>query len=145
MTNKSFEEKVRSLSAREMVMTMVEGLEKPAVEVDMATFGTADGGKCFGCAATNAICLISGHVFGADEIRGTGSRGIAINTDWDFLSDFEAAIDRLRRGRVAGYNLYASYGGFVQLKEPDYELPVLTTENYRDHLDAYRKFAEEQD
>jgi hypothetical protein len=35
----SFDEKVRSMSAKEIIMAMVNGLKNPAVKVDMGSFG----------------------------------------------------------------------------------------------------------
>ena len=140
----TFKEKVQSMTGREIVLAMVEGLENPAVEVDMDTFGDDINGKCFGCAATNTICKISGKTFDAPSIIGTNSRADFITTGRQFLSDFEDAIDELRLGKVDQYNRFAFTCGIAQLDVPDYDLPILDTDNYLEGLPAYRKFAEEQ-
>lgn len=68
----NFKQKVQSMTAKEIIMAMVESLiPPPLIKVDMGTFGTTEITKpatkflgwtlrkaesiCFGCAATNTI------------------------------------------------------------------------------------------
>ena len=60
---KEIRDKIRLLSAKEIILVMIEGLRNPVVKVDMETYGQIkhfESGKnvCYGCAATNALCKI---------------------------------------------------------------------------------------
>ena len=54
----NFKEKVQAMSAKEIIMAMVEGLRNPVTKIHMGTYGKVEGDVCYGCAATNAICKI---------------------------------------------------------------------------------------
>ena len=134
----SFKEKVQSMTAKEIIMAMVEGLQSPAVKVDMDTFGSVKGGICFGCAATNTVCKISGKVFDGYNIWDVIDRGILINSDPDFLDLFESAIDALRQGgTTAIYNSYAKDAGFATIEYNSDRLPFLTKTYTPANLQAY--------
>jgi len=55
-----FEKRIKSMSAKEIILTMVESLRNPVTEINMDTYGRAvlkHTGEivCYGCAATNTI------------------------------------------------------------------------------------------
>lgn len=104
----NFKEKIRNLTAPEIIRAMVEGLKNPAVKIQMATFGTVANGVCYGCAATATIAHLMGiekttpkmwdlegeFLYSpiADQIGWNW-----IQTGWVELEDLEDAIDYLRR------------------------------------------------
>jgi len=138
----NFEQKVKSMTASQIIMAMVDGLKAEHVKVRMASFGSTHGGVCVGCAATNAICEISGVVFTPKNIF---RRDLALMANCDFVSDFEGAIDALRAGDVDDYNVYAENHGFAVIQEVEgLDLPFLDTENYLENLDPYIRLAEAQ-
>lgn len=147
----TFEEKVKSMTGKEIVMAMVEGLQEPCTVIDMNTFGETKDGICFGCAATNTVCKITG-------IKPT--KLSAMLEDWDadaevfnikdphFLMNFEYAINKLRNGSINpedwfgnSYNGYARLLGIAILPEPKGRLPHLNNENYLNELQAYINYA----
>lgn len=152
--NITFQEKVRSMTAKEIIMAMVEGLKNPSVKVNMNTFG--DSRKvtlfgltilkvCYGCAATNTICKISGVKLNYESIKNTQNRSKAINSDKIFLEEFEEAIDCLRKGLLYGYNSIAHIYGFAMIKnERDIPLPTLLNKNYKKLLYLYEELANSQ-
>lgn len=141
---KKFEEKVKSMSAYEIIMSMVEGLRNPKTEIDMGTFGEIRDGVCFGCAATNAILNIMDvgtEQEVVDHIFGRRSRDYKGSTLWQF----ENAIDQLRQGGVGCYNEYAREFGFVQITPiPGEKLPRLSNNYTEEQLQEYVKLAKYQ-
>lgn len=138
---KEFEEKVKSMTAYDIIMAMVDGLRKPRTKIDMSTFGAIEEGVCYGCAATNAIL----HIMEAskegveDHIRTSQNR----NTCPLDVAQFEVAIDHLREGEVDLYNLYAKDCGIAQITPmPGQELPYLDDDYTEDQLQEYVKLAE---
>jgi hypothetical protein len=153
----NFKEKVQSMTAKEIIMSMVDSLIDPLVNVDMGSYGFVKrvpikflgikfGGKgvCFGCAATNTICNISGKVLDKSNIKDSTLRANFINSDPYFLSHFEYAIDHLRQGALASYNRIANEFGFAQIKRNDIELPALENDYTKLDLDVYIKLADFQ-
>lgn len=140
-----FEDIVRRMTAKEIIMAMVDGLKNPAVNVDMSTFGSYDiyNKACYGCAATNAICKISNHVLTFSEIDNK-NRAITVNSDYSFLHAFERAIDNLRKGDILRYNNTASIIGIATIKNYNFYLPHLYTDNYNQLLDYYEDLANAQ-
>lgn len=142
---KSFEETVGAMSPKQIVMAMVKGLKKEHVRVDMGYFGSTfqegENRVCYGCAATNTICEISGVVFTPENILGRTNRRLFLETTSHFLAVFETAIDCLRRGDVKGYNAYAEGNDMPLLPEPVEKLPKLETDDYLQGLPAYVKYA----
>lgn len=137
----TFEEKVRSLTPKQVVMTMVKGLQREWVKVDMSTYGDFVCDVCFGCAATNTVCEIEGRPFEGSEIIWEGSRSDSIGCSYNFLDVFEQAINKFRHGDTYGYNRLAKNIGLALLPEPSKPLPILTTENYKNNLQAYIDYA----
>jgi len=140
----TFEEKVKSMTAKELVMAMVNGLKAEHINVDMDVYGDSRNGVCFGCAATNAICEIAGIVFDVDLISHTSYRCRAVGSDFYFFNALEFMFNDLRMGDVEGFNEYADSIGVARLKEPSVPLPPLYTENYKELLHYYETFANEQ-
>jgi len=143
----TFEEKVRAMSAKEIIMAMVEGLRNPVVKVNMYTFGESHiDGTCYGCAATNAICKISGLVFTNNSIGSMAYRSRYIGCDFDFLDCFESAIDSLRCGNLDYYNECADVINIAKILNPNnIYLPVLDNYYTPEQLDIYVQLANDQE
>ena len=139
----SFEEKVRSMSGADIINAMCDGLERKWVEVRMASFGGSINGVCYGCAATNTICQIVGRSFDKHEIEWRSNRKDAIKCDYDFLGEFERAIDALRLGEIGIYNSIADEIGIAKIHETA-NADAMTTANYRDLIPQYRELARTQ-
>lgn len=143
--NMVFEDKVKSMSAREIILAMVESLRHPVTKIDMGTFGDVKHGNCYGCAATNVICkigdvsidslyLMKGH-FDVEVLKWRKS----------FLSNFEEAIDFLRRGDLHCYNELAGFSGFAKIKDNDHYLPELDNDFTEEELLCYVALADYQE
>lgn len=152
MKKKTFEEKVKSMSAKQIIMAMVNGLKKEHVQVDMDTFASVKVRKgkkvCFGCAATNAICEISDYKPNVKDFARSNRLGVIIeSTTHNFIQDFELALDYLRRGNISYYNGVATDLGIATIEEPDYytKLPQMTNQNWRKVLPFYEALAKYQD
>lgn len=150
-------EKIRSMTAKEIVLTMVESLKYPVTDrVDMGTFGRISNGVCYGCAATNLICKIGmlnpKTEFINDDPLGYGGMMYSyqlsndeakVRQAKDVIGYFEHAIDELRKACIGTYNHYAELGKFARIEIlPDGSLYPLDTYNYRDKLKYYEEFAE---
>lgn len=121
-----FDEKVRAMSAKEVIMAMVDGLKKEWVTVDMDTFGSVvedvEKEVCVGCAATNTVCQLLDRPLTPEEVDSDRPEGYwkriaaAVGASPDFLRTFEGAIDELRQGDLYYYNLRASEIGVAKIK-----------------------------
>jgi hypothetical protein len=160
----TFKEQVQKLSAKEIVMSMVNGLRNPAVKVRMETYGDSLPIKslfglmtkevCIGCAATNAICNLTKVKFTPKSIKNRsytienhlGNENICEDLDEAeiFLGHFESAIDFLRQGNIPSYNYIASSKGFAQIKLGSEELPYLANDSFKTFLGAYEELADIQ-
>lgn len=126
-----FLQQLRELGPSGIIMAMVNGLKSRHVKVDMNTYGQTDkSGVCFGCAATNTICELTGIVFSEENI-GDFDRSEYLNISLDLLSDFEEMIDDLRRGNTITFNYFAER----------YNIPTISTEikKYLPYLNTYYK------
>lgn len=158
---KRFEDVVRAMTAKEIIMAMVEALTiPPIININMSTYGHVEvevikkgllgiGRKvkktCFGCAATNTICKISGKVFNTSNIASIGDRAELVSSDERFLRGFEKAINALRLGDLSSYNWQASNHGFAKITIlPNRYLPVLNNNYTNDHLISYIQLANNQ-
>lgn len=158
---KTFRDTVRAMSAAEIILAMVEGLEKPYTNaVKMNTYGEVDPSSywdkipvCYGCAATNTICRIynkkpikkwrdfSGFTGAMDELTIKGMR----EDDDQFAGEFESAVNQLRQGNITEYNLMARQLNIVTIKnKPFLRLPYLNDEYQEEDLQPYRKLAAHQ-
>lgn len=160
----TFKEKVQSMTAKEIILAMVDGLRNPVTDkIDMSTFGDSIDGICFGCAATNTICKI-GKYSKEDLLKSvtteeswrseryiisrlglTGCKEDYYPINNYFIHDFESAINVLRSGYVDTYNDYAIVNEFAEIKIPHFPLPFLTHEYTEDELQQYEKLANLQD
>lgn len=138
---KEFKEKIRTMSAHDIIMSMVEGLRNPRTKIDMGTFGDIRDGICFGCAATNAIL----HIMEANEDEVKSHITYGPSNDYPPLWYFEHAIDLLRMGLPNIYNEWAKAHGFAQIIPiPGQELPVLDYDYTEEQLKEYEKLANYQ-
>ena len=138
-----FEQKVKTMSAHDIIMAMVEGLRNPKTKIDMSTFGEIRREVCYGCAVTNAIL----HIIDADEneVKSHVTRRSAYAFSGSFLSEFESAIDYLRMGYAHYYNSCAMQAGFAQITPmPGQKLPYLDDDYTEAQLQEYEKLAKYQ-
>ena len=138
---KSFEETVRAMTGKEIVMAMVNGLLNGYYLVDMYTYGRSQGKTCYGCAATHCITEISKIKFDSSNIQGYTNKSKAIECDSEFIDIFEDAINSLRNGRIRGYNHRAILLGIVTLPDPQNKLPILESGSWRENIHAYIDYA----
>lgn len=146
----TLKEKVQSMTSAEIIWAMVEGLEDPACEVDMTTYLNANTGLrsyCFGCAATQTICKISGiERITPEQASGKPSIFELMPSEKEahhrgsFVDKFETAIDGLRRGRIDYYNNFTEDLGIAKIKSK-IPLPELTSEDYEENLHHYKLLA----
>ena len=143
---KNLKEEVLKMSAKEIILTMVESLRHPSIKIDMDSFGQYNNeGVCFGCASTNFICKVTEYTFTESDITGTLARSAAINEDLNFLGSFEIAIDNLRSGHVEDYNHFATKIGIAEIKEvEDIILPDLNDDYTEEELLVYVELANAQ-
>ena len=146
----SFEDKVKAMSAKEIIMAMVEGLQNPTTDrIDMSTFGNIHDGLCYGCAATNAICRIAGKNFeyGLPNLLGTRARITDSIGSYAIVDRLERAIDYLRLGNIRKCNISLEGAGLSTIKFDEYnppELPALLSSNYLENLQPYIDLANSQ-
>jgi len=147
----TFEEKVKSMSGKQILQAMIDGLNKPWVEVDMSTYGKVKTKRygflnlrkkkvCLGCAATNTICEINNQVFPARSI--ISDRYKFLQADYDFLDNFEQALDYLRQGKIDSYNHFASHINIARLPAFKLGLPRLCDNNYKENLKYYQEYCD---
>lgn len=144
----NFQQKVQSMTAKEIILAMVESLLHPKIKVSMGTFGmvqrSTTKGKKFlwwtieepkqtlnlvGCAATTTAIEISGQTFTENSIRSTIERAESLGVSSDWYGNFETAIDSLRSGFVDSYNHYAAKVGIAEIRSTGKHLPHLSN-NY---------------
>lgn len=139
----NLERKIKSMTAKEIIMAMVDGLMNPVTIIDMDTFGSYDNGICYGCAATNAICRIG---MLDPDIELPSMTGPKYRNYSGLISGFEDAIDCLRNGYIKRYNSFAQEYGFATIKTST-ELPEIDNDNYQDPkvIQAYIDLANAQE
>lgn len=162
---KSFKEIVQSMTAKEIIMAMVEALKDPYYKIDMNTYGQAreidsEGDTkliCFGCAATNTISKISGIIFTPDTInweervfavtgKSAQNKNYTYTEEGNFLDKFESAIDRLRSFEIDEYNKFAN---LIDIANIEYKTSIDNIRKLNDYynqkdLDAYIELANQQ-
>lgn len=161
----TFEEKVRSMSIKEILMAMIESYKNPFHEVNIWTYGQVTkrtrfkGLKLFGfqiipriykevlqgCAATNTVCYIAGKPFTNRTIVNSETRAEALGCSKHFLEQFEMAINSLRQGDFQHYNIDVSeiYLPQVPVKYSDIRLAPLmgNTKDDEQLIAQYTNFA----
>lgn len=143
MNYTEFENKVKSMSAHDIIMAMVDGLRKPRTKIDMSTFGAIEEGVCYGCAATNAIL----HIMEAskEEVKDHIRTFPDYRLCPPFVTHFESAMDYLRRGRVDDYNYFTAKLGIAPITPfPGQKLPRLGNNYTEAQLKEYEKLARYQ-
>lgn len=154
LEKKLFKEKVLTMTAKEIIMAMVESLKNPVTRIDMGTYGAlykpynfktdtySKKSYCYGCAATNTICHIADIKLTAKNIVSCSLRAKALKVDEEFLDWFESAIDALRRSDIDDYNGYAEKISIAQITEPfGFYLPELDDNYTTEELDHYIELA----
>ena len=143
------------MTAKEIIMAMVEGLRNPVAKIYMQSFGTICIGVCYGCAATNAICKIMG-IESNEALKEIVQPKMKGTTDFRaplfveakdplFLESFECAIDDLREANIQGYNRIAERLGIAKINDSQiHYLPYLHNDYTETDLKEYVKLAESQ-
>ncbi len=152
----TFKEKVQSMTAKEIIMTMVESLRNPVTAIQMVTYGHATINvetkkiKCYGCAATNFICRVS-KIKPDKWINDRGNRARTLFgetagwKEYDFLEQFESAINCLRMGDLRNYNYEAKNCGIATItNKHDLFLPWLEDDYTKKQLAVYVQLANTQ-
>lgn len=135
------EQKIKSMSAHDIIMAMVEGLRSPKTRIDMQTYGEVRDGICFGCAATNAVL----NIMNANKKEVEAHSKFRSTHDDYKLYGFEYAIDKLRCGSLEPYNASAYAFGFAKITPiPGQELPMLLNDYTEEQLKEYEKLAKHQ-
>jgi hypothetical protein len=144
--NLSLTEKIKSMTAKEHIMNMVEGLRNPMTQIDMGSFGRKEEtGICFGCAATNSICRLIGNV---DAFFPLWKPGLYASREYiePIIDEYETAINMLREGDIYYYNLVASRGGFATIEDIEsIKLSFLTNDYTEEELLQYVALADAQE
>lgn len=130
------------------VQAMVDGLNKSKTRldffIDMDTYGHHVGPVCFGCAATCTIQEVAKkklrfYSIGSHLDRKKRSKSLGICNPQD-QAEFESAINQLRCGDVFCLFGYLDIG-YDKIPDQYYQLPVLSTDNWKDHLHYYQTYA----
>ena len=143
------------MSAKQIILAMVKGLENPTTQINMDTFGISVDNVCYGCAATNTICRIEKisnqqllNYFNTHSGFSTGFRYYHFKNENKetarFIEGFECAIDYLRQGLIPLYNREALDLEIATIKKLEFDLPILTSKFTSEELDIYKKLANEQ-
>lgn len=145
------------MTAKEIILSMVEALENPSINIRMDTYGTYEikpvkllgfslfkKRVCYGCAATNTIAKIGGTKFTPENIFSLSERADSLKTSFSFLEKFESAINSLRLGNIERYNLCAKDGGFATIKGNGWEPIELDDDYTKEQLDKFRHLAQIQ-
>ena len=135
----------------DLIQAMITGLKfqdsREDFFVDMGSFAGKrpsfgdEGETCFGCAATCALQQLSG-VNLTSKIGGLHSsyiRSSVYKLDPLEVSDFEIAIDALRKGDCA--TIIGLYG-VSHRQWPEMNLPMLRTDNWRKKIMYYQRLVE---
>lgn len=150
------ESTLRQLTPKQVIIAMVNGLKHPRTKIDMETFGRKEGGVCYGCAATSAICELfdiknPGDYIQEQEYASAFGFSNTILNKVEYKEDiiyFERAINYLRMAEVSKANMYLSSLGIKPIK---YELDKVHCleclgDNYTlEQLEPYIALAEYQD
>lgn len=140
-------EKIKSLTPKEIIMAMVEGLQNPKTEIDMSTYGYKDGDVCFGCAATNCLLTLDSTLELSDSFRALDSGFSLMFKDYEreFIERFEFAINDLRCGDICGCNFNLKKIEIPTISNKNnIELPYLKDNYTQEQLIPYIKLAESQ-
>lgn len=145
----TFEQKVRSMTASQLIQAMIDGLNAGYYTVDMSTFGASLLDTCFGCAATHAICHISGVRPTFSDLNTTTcedwARSVNDGTRFSFFDRIEDFFDYLRRGCIGHANeILADLGMSAQIVV-DPSLPKmhgLYTDDWKSGLPVFQRLAD---
>lgn len=141
---------IKSMS--DVVDIMIRGLKREWVNVHMGSYGgyKTDRVTCFGCAATNTLCEIMQEPFSPENIVGAVGRSKKFNfgISSQDLRIFEEGIDLLRRSNIEGFfacfsdisHLFGFQFPTLDQIIPDFALPYLGTDNWRERLPEYEKY-----
>lgn len=150
-------EKIKNLTPKEFVLSMVNGLRKRHTKIDMTTYGfkvliIGEEGVCFGCAATNTLCELG---LSPQKLPSIDSRRVGFSVNFDeknelFILEFESIVDKFRKGFQSQHSLIHFndlwlVGDFTHLKFPvtdiNEELPPLDDDYTDEDLNIYERFA----
>jgi len=154
-------------SISDIVQTMIDGLEREWVTINMGSFGSTYHSqeikpkkflgitykkgipakrKCFGCAATNFLCELMQKPFDSSLVHFRSKRQEIFNYGITLkeLENFEYAIDYLRKGLLDNF-LIALNKIPLNFELPTYseiyeDLPYLGTESWKENIGEYKKY-----
>lgn len=138
MNYTELESKIKSMTAKEIILAMVDSLKNPVMQVSMSDWGYEHNGICYGCAAANTICKL-GKLdpfieYGYVENPFMPKRKYFVQSD--FIAKFEDAINDLRMGILDDYNYTAYRWGFAEIQVPetwqDWCSTAIYDDNYQD-------------
>jgi hypothetical protein len=151
MTVKEVAARIQTMTAKEVILSMVSGLRKKHTEINMDTYGKIENGVCYGCAATNCIIEIAEGEkdwYFPNDTRLTISSFIQpIDlVAASVIVHFETAINYLRQGDIGIYNEYEDYINIPTIHVPvDFpELPLLENDYTEEDLLVYEQLANAQ-
>ena len=137
---------------------MIKGLREilgDNFKVDMESFGHANRGVCYGCAATCAIQQIAGKLFTPDDLEYAymvAKKATALDMNKEEMLAFETAIDQFRMGNIwfllkfygiraesSGINILLPNGSKVMMgswymNTRDYKAQLLFIEEWNNQL-----------
>lgn len=146
MTYTELKLEIMLMSAKDIILTMIDAIKNPVTRLDMETFGRKENDICYGCAAINTICKIGG-LDPQKEIYSDRDWHFRKYTENEVIEAFEEAIDHLRLGDLYYYNILAKKYGFSTIRKPEsLHLPWIHNGNYKDEsiLNAYVELANHQ-
>lgn len=144
----TFKEKLKSLTAKQLVQVMIDGINRGWVKMDFNIWldyyhdeHTNQTVVC-GCAATAAICEINGGYYMPPNVELSRiNRTVALGIGYAELDNLEMAYDSLARGSIKGFNVYAKFLDLSLLPD-NMSLPMLHNGNYMTNLPEFQKYAD---
>lgn len=138
----TFKEKLKSLTAKQLVQVMIDGINRGWIKMDFDTWLWEINGIIYGCAATAAICEINGGYFMPPNVELMRSnRAEALGISYDEISKLELAYDSLAGGSIEYFNIHIKSLGLPLLPD-NMSLPMLHNDSYMTNLPEYQKYAD---
>lgn len=147
MTQKELEQKIKRLKPSQILNYMIKGLENPFTQIMMSTYGDVIKHKnriiCFGCAATNAICLLA-EIKTERKFAEACDTGLINTSNYNsVLRYFEDAINQLRQGDIFWCNRKLEEYSKYRFPETNIELPYLGDDYTPEQLSLYKEYRKE--
>lgn len=138
---RQFMRRLKLTRPADAIVAMIRGLraqaERNDFNIDMTSFGRADGGTCFGCAATCTLMEAAHTKFTSDSIGAYISRARHLGVCPFELELFEEAIDSFRAGHPV--LLFEFFGLDAPDIPTDWAMGTYNWENELPKVEAYLK------